>query len=606
MRPSSRVLLRWPLERRSRCGSALLVAILLLTVVPLVEGMTTPVGASTGREYVVAPWGSDSGSGSANDPFGTMKHATKVLQPGDTLTARGGTYRENVIHYSGLARGSATNPITVRAYPGERPVIHGRLALYSADHWHISGINVTWWDGNSSNQHMIVFNGGTGFRFSHAEVWGAKSFAAIVTGYGSRDFRLDHLYVHHTYTANDVNQDHLIYVSADSTGGIIEHNVLAHSPNGRGVKLGPGSLSEPGASGNIVRYNTFFANEGPSSVRLSGDSNNNQIYGNIMVRPKSGEAAVTAWSLSGSGNVARDNIAWHANGVVKTTTGLSDGGGNTMVDPVFADPANGDYTPTNPAATDYGAHAGQTTTAPISTEPTGPTGGAPTTTTSTPSSPQPTAIIPAEGDALDAFVRAVVADFLARPASDVEVTTWRGRMASGLSREQVARGFAFSEEWIGVLVDGYYRSTLGRGADGAGRRYWTGLIASGVTPAKVASEFYASAEYFRRSGGTNQRWVADLYRQILHRQADAPGLQFWAGHADRGTPRSLIARDFYQSVESRRDRVESLYEQLLGRTPDPGGARHWVDVLANGRDVDLATFLASSAEYLRRAQRRFG
>jgi hypothetical protein len=122
----------------------------------------------------------------------------------------------------------------------------------------------------------------------------------------------------------------------------------------------------------------------------------------------------------------------------------------------------------------------------------------------------------------------------------------------------------------------------------------------------VAAEFYASDEYFWGAGGTNHRWVEDLYRQILRRPADPGGLQHWAGRADAGTARSVIARSFYQSSESRRTRVDSLYRSLLGRAPDAAGARHWVAVLANGRDVELAAFLASSTEYFHRAKQRFG
>ena len=67
----------------------------------------------------------------------------------------------------------------------------------------------------------------------------------------------------------------------------------------------------------------------------------------------------------------------------------------------------------------------------------------------------------------------------------------------------------------------------------------------------------------------------------------------------------MIAYDFYQSIESRRDRVKLLYRDLLGRNPDSSGHAYWADILKNGRDVDLAIFLASSQEYYNRALRRF-
>lgn len=202
-----------------------------------------------------------------------------------------------------------------------------------------------------------------------------------------------------------------------------------------------------------------------------------------------------------------------------------------------------------------------------------------------------------------AFVQAVVEDFLGRAATSAETTRWRDHLLAGGSRDQVTRAFAFSDEWIGVIVDGLYRSTLGRGPDAVGRAHWIQVIRSGRTPADVASYFYASDEYFRRAGGTNLAWVSDLYSEILGRTADAGGLSFWVGRSAT-VPRPSIAHDFYQSLESRRDRVHGLFDTLLGRAPDADGWSYWAQVLTNGRDVDLAMFLAASDEYFARATRR--
>lgn len=230
-----------------------------------------------------------------------------------------------------------------------------------------------------------------------------------------------------------------------------------------------------------------------------------------------------------------------------------------------------------------------------------------TTTTTTTGTPSPTSggstsTLTASQRAT-AFVKAVVTDFLGRPATDAEVTRWRDHLLAGGSREAVTQAFAWSDEWIGVLVDGLYRSTLGRGADAGGRAFWIGQLRAGQTPAQVASHFYASDEYFRRAGGTAAAWVADLYSEILDRPADAGGLAFWVSRSAT-VARPAIAFDFYQSLESRRDRVDALFRTLLGRAPDPSGWSFWAGVLANGRDLDLATFLAASDEYFARAGSR--
>jgi len=205
----------------------------------------------------------------------------------------------------------------------------------------------------------------------------------------------------------------------------------------------------------------------------------------------------------------------------------------------------------------------------------------------------------------EAFVRALFEDFLDRDPSDVELAAERAELASSRSRAALVDSFAGSDQWIQALVDGFYRSTLGREGDVAGRAHWIGVIRAGRTPASVAADFYASDEYHQRVGGTDAAWIADLYVELLHRTADGGGLQYWVDQLRAGAPRHRVALSFYQSLESRLTRVTGLYQALLGRSPEPGGRAHWAGVLADGRDLRLATFLASSDEYLQRARARF-
>ena len=202
--------------------------------------------------------------------------------------------------------------------------------------------------------------GGIGWRLTNAEVWGARSYAALLVGTGAASFMVDHNFIHDTYTTNGTNQDHLIYVDNGPDGsGVIERNVLARSLNGRGVKLGPGSLDRPGTSNITIRYNTFYDNRGPSNIQLSGSSSNNQMYRNLLVWPASGTTNITAWNLTGTSNGVRDNLGWQSTGVADfTSRGLLNGGGNTYADPKLADPAGDDFTP-RPGASAYGAFAAE-------------------------------------------------------------------------------------------------------------------------------------------------------------------------------------------------------------------------------------------------------
>lgn len=204
-----------------------------------------------------------------------------------------------------------------------------------------------------------------------------------------------------------------------------------------------------------------------------------------------------------------------------------------------------------------------------------------------------------------AFAQGLFSDFLGRTAGTAELDTIAAPLAYGVPRRQLVVGLAFSDAWVGAMVDRFYRATLGRDADGAGKRFWTEAIRSGRPPAEVAAHFFASEEYYLRSGGTDRDWVRALYVALLGRRPDGAGVDHWVSVL-QGSSRGRVAADFYQSVESRRRRVRSLYDLLLGRAPDANGLAHWTGELLDGHDVRLAIELASSDEYVRRAIARFG
>ncbi len=204
-----------------------------------------------------------------------------------------------------------------------------------------------------------------------------------------------------------------------------------------------------------------------------------------------------------------------------------------------------------------------------------------------------------------AFAEALFTDFLGRSATMGQLDTIAAPLAYGVPRRHLVVGLAYSDAWVGELIDRYYRATLGRVADAEGKRFWTEAIRGGRAPADVAAAFFSSDEYYARSGGTDRDWVRALYRALLGRDAQRSEVDRWAAVLTH-TPRTHVAADVYQSVESRRLRIRELYELLLGRAPDGAGLAHWTDELADGHDVRLAIELASSDEYVGRAAARFG
>lgn len=203
------------------------------------------------------------------------------------------------------------------------------------------------------------------------------------------------------------------------------------------------------------------------------------------------------------------------------------------------------------------------------------------------------------GDA--AFVRALYRDMLGREGSSAEVSGWATSMARGMSRYQVAMTMATTKEWITTVITHFYQDTLGRAPDAAGLASWVSAAQSGMPVARIAAEFYGSAEYRRRSG-SEEAWVRDLYEALLFRAPDPAGLAYWVGQLRSGVPASQIAHAFYQSPETGQVRVRAIYRAILGRAGESGGVAYWTPIVLARGDLALAAWLASSDEYYAKAQ----
>ena len=150
-----------------------------------------------------------------------------------------------------------------------------------------------------------------------------------------------------------------------------------------------------------------------------------------------------------------------------------------------------------------------------------------------------------------------------------------------------------------------YVDTLGRKGEPGGVSFWIKQLRSGRrSVASIAAEFYASPEYFAGFGRSNSAdWVRDLYKKLLLRAPDDSGLAYWQARASQG--RVAVAKQFFQSNESRRQRVQALYQTLLGRKTDAEGERFWATRIEREGDLALAADLAASNEYLTRAISRY-
>ncbi len=114
----------------------------------------------SGTSYYLSPDGSDSGSGSIDDPWATMHHASEFLEPGDALIARGGRYVDQEGE-DWHASGEADAPILFAAYPGETPIFDGDgagsfLILEDVSYLHVLGLTITGYEPEGTGVLVII------------------------------------------------------------------------------------------------------------------------------------------------------------------------------------------------------------------------------------------------------------------------------------------------------------------------------------------------------------------------------------------------------------------------------------------------------------------
>jgi len=205
-----------------------------------------------------------------------------------------------------------------------------------------------------------------------------------------------------------------------------------------------------------------------------------------------------------------------------------------------------------------------------------------------------------DGTPASRYITSTYQLFVGRPATTAEVSTWSPTVQAG-NRYPLTSALAVSDGWAGYEIDQLYQIVLGRGADPSGRAYWVSQVAAGVRLETIATFYYGGPEYYSANGSTPAGYVTALYEDILRRQPDQSGLNFWVGMLNSGAlDRYGVAASFYASIESRRDRVNRLYLRILGRGPDPGGWDYWAGQLLTTGDVALAVLLAGSDEYYTR------
>jgi hypothetical protein len=155
---------------------------------------------------------------------------------------------------------------------------------------------------------------------------------------------------------------------------------------------------------------------------------------------------------------------------------------------------------------------------------------------------------------------------------------------------------------------------------------YVGAISNGVTPGKIYAVdpttgaqrtissgrnlsltegirvFHVTAAAAERNTGTpNQRFVQQLYFDLLRRPVDPAGLASWTGWLDRGLSRTQVVTTIQNSAEYHSLVVGDLYQLVLERPVDSLGQATWVNFLSRGGTAaQLEAILLGSDEFFAR------
>ena len=121
--------------------------------------------------------------------------------------------------------------------------------------------------------------------------------------------------------------------------------------------------------------------------------------------------------------------------------------------------------------------------------------------------------------------------------------------------------FSFTE--IMRYVTQIYNASFKRLPDPDGLRYWIGNFSSGKDDERaVASSFLASAEFKERYGEdvSNESYVNTLYINVLGRDYDQAGYNYWLGNLNNGVETKYeLLLGFSESVENK-----GLFSEMTG------------------------------------------
>lgn len=185
----------------------------------------------------------------------------------------------------------------------------------------------------------------------------------------------------------------------------------------------------------------------------------------------------------------------------------------------------------------------------------------------------------------------------------------------------VSTGVSVSSATVATFTDaggaqpvGNYKATIDWG-DGSTS---TGTISlSGSTFSVTGSHVYAAPKQWNVSikitptagtaatatttatvGSSTERFVAQVYRDLLSREAETQGLEYWTNLIDSGNARAIEVLNILHTQEYRVNTVQGLFRLYLHRSADAAAVNFYNNLLISGATPEqISENLIGSTEY---------
>jgi hypothetical protein len=203
------------------------------------------------------------------------------------------------------------------------------------------------------------------------------------------------------------------------------------------------------------------------------------------------------------------------------------------------------------------------------------------------------------------YVSLVFQGFLRRPADAGALSTFGSALTAGtVTHGSLVETLLTSTEFNTFVapVSRLYMAAFRRVPDAGGLDNWVNDVRAGNSLQSAADAFVASQEFQLTYGSLNDtQYVTLLYENVLGREPDPTGLATWTGQLGSGATRGHVLIGFSESQEgialfAPTVRTFLHYFTFLNATPSPSDLAFWKNYLATLTDQMRITFLDDLGE----------